>query len=166
MTGVCLAGNVTRAAAVICAVCFGALLIGCQPGTLQTEAVRNCEAIVRAVDLSARIDTLDLLSEAFAARCDELVVQYGAQARTRFRHKSFSVTREATNVFVPESTDMVMAWVISIARRRNSGGLSASSYCCSSGSCSSLSAYSIIVMGCVSVRQSVSGKKTSQLMTS
>lgn len=110
MTGVCLAGNVMRAAAVICAVCFGALLIGCQPGTLQTEAVRNCEAIDRAVDLSARIDTLDLLSEAFAARCDELVVQYGAQARSRFRHKSFSVTREATNVFVPDGTfvDYVM----------------------------------------------------------
>lgn len=110
MTGICLAGNVTRAAAAVCAVCFGALLIGCQSGTLQTEAVRNCEAIDRAVDLSARIDTLDLLSEAFAARCDDLVVQYGAQARSRFRHKSFSVTREATNVFVPDGTfvDYVM----------------------------------------------------------
>ncbi len=110
MTGVCLIGKRAPVAAAIRVVCFGALLIGCQPGTLQKEAVRNCGTIDHAFDLSARIDTLNLLSEAFAARCDELVVRYGAQARSRFRHKSFSVTRETTNVFVPDGTfiDYVM----------------------------------------------------------
>jgi hypothetical protein len=33
-----------------------------------------------------------------------MVVTYGAQAQTQFRHKSFSITREAANVFVPDGT--------------------------------------------------------------
>lgn len=104
MSGACWIGKWTQVVAAISVVCLGALLIGCQPGSLRTETARTCDAIDRAFDLSARIDTLNLLSEAFAARCDELVVQYGAQARSRFRHKSFSITREAANVFVPDGT--------------------------------------------------------------
>ncbi|MDP3597060.1 MAG: hypothetical protein Q8S75_08715, partial [Nitrospirota bacterium] len=52
--------------------------------------------------MSKRIARLNLLSEAFTAQCDDLVVRYGAQARSQFRHKAFSVTREAANVFVPD----------------------------------------------------------------
>jgi hypothetical protein len=86
------------------------LLLGCHSGDLRKPNGRDCAAIEQAIDLSARIDALNLLSEAFASRCDELVVKYGVQARSRFRHKSFSVTREATNVFVPDGTfiDYVM----------------------------------------------------------
>ena len=86
------------------------LLIGCHSGDVRKQNARDCAAIEQSIDLSARIDTLNLLSEAFAARCDELVVKYGAQARSRFRHKSFSVTRETANVFVPDGTfiDYVM----------------------------------------------------------
>lgn len=86
------------------------LLVGCQAGDLRNPSGRDCAAIEQAIDLSARIDALNLLSEASASRCDELVVKYGAQARSRFRHKSFSVTRETANVFVPDGTfiDYVM----------------------------------------------------------
>lgn len=86
------------------------LLLGCQSGDLRKPNGRDCAAIEQAIDLSARIDALNLLSEAFASRCDELVVKYGTQARSRFRHKAFSVTRETANVFVPDGTfiDYVM----------------------------------------------------------
>lgn len=86
------------------------ILIGCHSGQVRKQNGRDCMTIEQAADLSARIDTLNLLSEAFAAHCDEFVVTYGVQARSRFRHKSFSVTREAANVFVPDGTfiDYVM----------------------------------------------------------
>ena len=56
------------------------LLIGCHSGDLRKPNGRDCTSIEQAVDLSARIDALNLLSEAFASRCDELVVKYGVQA--------------------------------------------------------------------------------------
>jgi len=99
-----------RVAVSVGIVWIAGLLLGCHSGDVRKQNGRDCAAIEEAVDLSARIDTLNLLSEAFASRCDELVVKYGAQARFRFRHKAFSVTREATNVFVPDGTfiDYVM----------------------------------------------------------
>ncbi|MEQ1795925.1 MAG: hypothetical protein ABL970_17235 [Nitrospira sp.] len=105
-----LIGKRPRMALAVGAVWLAGLLIGCHPGDVRKQNGRDCTAIEQAIDLSARIDTLNLLSEAFTAHCDELVVKYGAQARARFRHKSFSVTREAANVFVPDGTfiDYVM----------------------------------------------------------
>lgn len=99
-----------RVAVSIGIVWIAGLLPGCHSGDLRKPNGRDCAAIEQAVDLSARIATLNLLSEAFASGCDELVVKYGAQARSRFRHKSFSVTRETANVFVPDGTfiDYVM----------------------------------------------------------
>ncbi len=110
MIGACAFEKGMSVAAVIGVICVGALLLGCQPGTLRKETGRNCEAIDHAFDLSERIDTLNLLSEAFGSHCDDVVVKYGGEARSRFRHKSFSVTREATNVFVLDGTfvDYVM----------------------------------------------------------
>ncbi len=99
-----------RVAVSIGIVWIAGFLLGCHSGDLRKPNGRDCAAIEQAVDLSARIATLNLLSEAFASGCDELVVKYGAQARSRFRHKSFSVTRETANVFVPDGTfiDYVM----------------------------------------------------------
>lgn len=86
------------------AVCVVAVLIGCQDGHLRKQAKRSCGEIETTIDLSSRIETLKLLSEASRSRCDDLVVRYGSQARSQFRHKSFSLTREAANVFVPDGT--------------------------------------------------------------
>jgi len=86
------------------AVCVVVSLIGCQSGELRRETGRACAEIEKSINLSERIETLNLLSEAFTRHCDEIVATYGAQARTQFRHKSFSVTREAANVFVPDGT--------------------------------------------------------------
>ncbi len=83
---------------------FGAGLSGCQSGEFRRQEGRPCAEIERQIDLSGRIDTLNRLSEAFAAGCDELVASYGAQAGAQFRHKTFSITRETANVFVPDGT--------------------------------------------------------------
>lgn len=85
-------------------ICAGVALIGCQPGEVRKQNGRACAEIEKSINLSERVETLNLLSEAFTRHCDEIVATYGAQARTQFRHKSFSVTREAANVFVPDGT--------------------------------------------------------------
>ena len=85
-------------------ICAAVALIGCQPGEVRKQNSRVCAEIEKTFDLFDRVETLNLLSEAFTAHCDELVVMYGSQARSQFRHKSFSVTREAANVFVPDGT--------------------------------------------------------------
>ena len=79
-------------------------LLGCQIGEMSMRGDRTCLEIEQAIDLSDRIQSLNLLSAASMARCDDLVVKYGAQARSQFRHKAFSVTGEALNVFVPDGT--------------------------------------------------------------
>jgi hypothetical protein len=83
---------------------LGLLLFGCQSGDLRKPDGQSCRELENQIDLTKRVDTLNLLSEAFASRCDELVASYGAQARAQFRHKTFSITRETANVFVPDGT--------------------------------------------------------------
>lgn len=84
--------------------CVAVLLTGCESGDIRRQTERGCVEIEKNIDLSNRIDALNLLSEASRSRCDDLVVKYGAQARSQFRHKSFSVTGEAANAFVPDGT--------------------------------------------------------------
>ncbi|MBK5283433.1 MAG: hypothetical protein JJE16_15285 [Nitrospiraceae bacterium] len=84
--------------------CLATALMGCQAGEVRKQGGSVCGEIEKSLDFSERIEALNLLSEAFAAHCDDLVVRYGAQARSQFRHKTFSVTREAANVFVPDGT--------------------------------------------------------------
>jgi hypothetical protein len=81
-----------------------AALMGCQPGEFRNQNGRVCADIALEIDRSNRIEALNLLSEASTARCDNLVVTYGAQVRSQFRHKTFSVMRETANVFVPDGT--------------------------------------------------------------
>ncbi|MDZ4732832.1 MAG: hypothetical protein SGJ16_04495 [Nitrospirota bacterium] len=84
--------------------CLAMALMGCQSGEVRKQGGSVCGEIAKSLDFSERIEALNLLSEAFTAHCDDLVVKYGAQARSQFRHKTFSVTREAANVFVPDGT--------------------------------------------------------------
>ena len=55
----------------------------------------------QAMDLSDRIKTLDLLSDAYLQRCYTTVIVYGADAQTEFRHKTFHILKEAASVFIP-----------------------------------------------------------------
>lgn len=80
------------------------ILLGCQIGEMSVKGDRTCLEIEQAIDYSDGIKTLNALSAASAARCDNLVVTHGAQAREQFRHKAFSITGEAANVFVPDGT--------------------------------------------------------------
>ncbi len=84
--------------------CVAVGLVGCTPGEVRQQTGPVCDELEQRIDLSQRIETLNLLSSAFTAHCDELVVTYGAQARSQFRHKTFSITGETANVFVPDGT--------------------------------------------------------------
>lgn len=90
--------------------CLVVALSGCTSGEVKKGTGPVCEDLEKRINLSERIETLNLLSSAFTARCDDLVATYGAQARSQFRHKTFSITRETANVFVPDGTfiDYVM----------------------------------------------------------
>lgn len=104
MSGPLLSTAIRGAAACVTITCVALLLMSCQSGDMRTQTERGCAEIEKSIDLSNRIETLNLLSEASRARCDDLVVRYGALARSQFRHKSFSITGEAANVFVPDGT--------------------------------------------------------------
>jgi hypothetical protein len=44
------------------------------------------------------------LADAFERRCYETVIVHGEKARSEFRHKTFSLLKETTNVFIPEGS--------------------------------------------------------------
>jgi hypothetical protein len=79
-------------------------LAGCQQGELRPGQAGGCADIVQRLDLSDRIATLNLLSQAFAKRCYSIVVDYGARAQSEFRHKTFHVLKETASVFIPDGT--------------------------------------------------------------
>jgi hypothetical protein len=69
-----------------------------------TTGADRCARFQEAINLDDRIATLNTLSKAFAERCDRFVLEYGAQAQTQFRAKTFSISRETTNLFIPDGT--------------------------------------------------------------
>ena len=77
---------------------------GCQSVEPSKQNGRRCPDIEKEIGDANRIAVLNLLSEASLTHCDDLVVKYGTQARSQFRHKTFSVIRETANVFVPDGT--------------------------------------------------------------
>jgi hypothetical protein len=85
-------------------------LVGCQAGGGQTLYGTPCSVIEQHINLSDRIDTLNRLADAFAAQCYDTVIVHGEKARSEFRHKTFSLLKETTNVFIPEGSfiDYVM----------------------------------------------------------
>jgi len=85
-------------------ICLVIMLVGCQSAELLKQERPACAEIERALDLTDRIATLNLLATAFTEHCHDLVTKYGEQARWEFRHKTFSITKETASVFVPEGT--------------------------------------------------------------
>ncbi|WP_455242407.1 hypothetical protein [Petrachloros mirabilis] len=97
-----LSRNENWAVAIVCVAVMWCL--GCQSDDTARRIDQTCAEIEQTLDLTDRIETLNRLSAASAARCDEVVATYGAQAREQFRHKTFSITGETMNVFVPDGT--------------------------------------------------------------
>lgn len=64
----------------------------------------SCSEIEQRIDLSDRIDALNRLADAFAERCYDTVIAQGEKMRSEFRHKTFSLMKETSNVFVPEGS--------------------------------------------------------------
>jgi hypothetical protein len=79
-------------------------LVGCQTSVERTLQGLPCSEIEQQINLSDRIDTLNRLADAFAARCYDTVIVHGEKARSEFRHKTFSFLKETTNVFIPEGS--------------------------------------------------------------
>jgi len=94
--------NQSRWGAVVIGLLIG--LVGCQTGGERTLYGAPCSEIERQIDLSDRIDTLNRLADAFAAQCYDTVIVHGEKARAEFRHKTFSLLKETTNVFIPEGS--------------------------------------------------------------
>ncbi len=76
----------------------------CAHQAAQQERQLSCSDFAQTMDLSDRVKTLDLLSNAFVQRCYATVIVYGTQAQTEFRHKTFHVFKEAASVFIPDGT--------------------------------------------------------------
>jgi hypothetical protein len=107
-------------------VCVAGLLISCQLEVIDNWQSVDCLEIEKRMDFSDRVETLNLLAAASMGRCDELMAAYGAKAQSQFRHKSFSVTRETANLFVPDGT--FIEYVLESYERAYLGVLLAVSY--------------------------------------
>jgi hypothetical protein len=85
-------------------------LVGCQATGGKILPGLPCSEIERQINFSDRIGTLNRLADAFDVRCYETVIVHGEKARLEFRHKTFSLMKETTNIFVPEGSfiDYVM----------------------------------------------------------
>ncbi len=86
------------------AICLAIGLVGCQSEDLRNESRQECAELEQRINLPERIETLNLLGDAFAKDCYDTVITYGAQARSEFRHKTFSVLKETASIFVPDGT--------------------------------------------------------------
>jgi hypothetical protein len=62
----------------------------------------HCKGIEESIDLHDRIGTLNHLSHAFDDRCYETVIKYGTRAQTEYRHKTFSMMKEAGSLLVQD----------------------------------------------------------------
>ena len=79
-------------------------LAGCQAGGGKILQGLPCSEIEMQINFSDRIGTLNRLADAFAGKCYDLVLVHGEKARSEFRHKTFSLLKETTNVFIPEGS--------------------------------------------------------------
>ena len=79
-------------------------LVGCQTRGERALEKLPCSEIEQQINLSDRIDTLNRLADAFADRCYDTVIVHGERGRSEFRHKTFSLMKETTNIFVPEGS--------------------------------------------------------------
>lgn len=84
------------------AACLALLLAGCQSKAAGRPAASDCAALARGVTLSNHVATLNLLADAFARKCYDVVLTYGARAQADYRHKTYSVTRETASIFLPD----------------------------------------------------------------
>jgi hypothetical protein len=86
------------------------LVGGCQTSPEGRPASVECSDIEGRVNLSQPIDTLNLISAAYVHRCFDLVIGVGAQAREKYRHKTFTLLKETASMFVPDGnlTDYVL----------------------------------------------------------
>lgn len=82
--------------------CFVLFLAGCQYRTAQPRAASDCATLAQRMDLTREIDTLNLLADAFSRHCDDVVIVHGAQARAAYRHKTYSIVKETTGIFLPD----------------------------------------------------------------
>ena len=80
------------------------ILAGCQHAALNERARVGCVELAHQMNLSDRILTLNLLSEAFSQGCYGTVIEFGARAHSEFRHKTFSVLKETASMFIPDGT--------------------------------------------------------------
>ncbi len=82
--------------------CLALLLAGCQHRTPSPSATSDCSTLAQRMDLSRQIETLNLLADAFSRQCYDVVITHGTLAQTAYRHKTYSIAKETTSIFLPD----------------------------------------------------------------
>ena len=92
------------------AACLALVLGGCQHQAPGPRAAADCATLDQRMHPSRQVETLNLLAEAFARQCYDVVIRHGARAQTDYRHKTYSVTRETAGLFLPDGvlTDYIL----------------------------------------------------------
>lgn len=102
------------------------LLAGCQHSAPGPQATSTCATLEQGMDLSRQVETLNLLADAFARKCYDVVLRHGARAQTEYRHKTYSVTKETAGIFLPDGA--LTAYILESYERGYLTVLMAASY--------------------------------------
>ena len=101
-------------------------LSGCGARKHATVSGIGCNQIDRRIDFDNRIVTLNIIAEGFYYKCFDQVIHHGARALEAYRQKTFSITKEAGNIFLPEG--ILLDYVMESYERAFLTFLLASSY--------------------------------------
>src|SRR2546428_10281814 len=81
--------------------CLTLLLAGCQHAAPRQQAKADCATLAQGLDLSGQIERLNLLAEAFSQKSYDVVIGYGAIAKTENRHKTYSIINITDSIILP-----------------------------------------------------------------
>lgn len=82
---------------------ISSVYISCSTPKPQAHDDNNfCQTVVSRIDIKDCLKTLNNISELYYGQCYQEVIKYGTFIRETYRQKNYSITKELSEIFLPE----------------------------------------------------------------